>query len=352
MEIRTIRTQMPKQKPMGELGFGKYFTDHMYMIEYREGQGWINECIRPYTAITLDPATIVFHYCQSVFEGLKAYRGSSGEIRLFRHADNFRRMAESAARLCIPEFNADRIMNGLTELLKVDAQWVPYSEGSSLYIRPAIIATDVSLSVHASKSYLFYIILSPVGAYYKNGLLPVKLRIEEEYTRASAGGTGAAKYGGNYGGGLKAGEEAAKAGCDQVIWLDPVRRKYIEEAGSMNIFFVIGDEAVTPALSGSILNGITRQSAITLLKDKGYRVTERKVSLDEVSEGIKSGVITEVFGTGTAAVISPVGTILTAKGELTVGDGQMGETAKYLYETLTGIQYGKIEDKYGWTITI
>lgn len=352
MEIRTIRTQAPKQKPMGELGFGKYFTDHMYMIEYREGKGWINECIRPYTGIMLDPATIVFHYAQTIFEGLKAYRGPNGEIRLFRPKDNFERLSMSAERLCMPGINVERTLNGLIELLKADNQWIPYAAGTSLYIRPTMIATDVSLSVHASKSYLFYIILSPVGAYYKNGLQPVRLAIEKEYTRSSIGGTGFTKFGGNYGASLKSSEEAAKTGCDQVLWLDSVKRKYIEEVGSMNIFFVLNGEVITPALNGTILGGITRQSAITLLKDNGYKVTERKIAIDEITEGALSGGLTEIFGTGTAAVVSPVGWIKNGEEETAINGGQMGEVSKFLYDTLTGIQYGRIEDKYGWTMVI
>jgi len=352
MQIQTIRTQTPKTKPMGELGFGKYFTDHMYMLEYREGAGWVNECIRPYASLMLDPATMVFHYCQALFEGMKAYRGASGEIRLFRPRDNFARLNESADRMGMPQIDVERALNGLVELIRIDNAWVPYAEGTSLYIRPTMIATDCALGVRASESYLFYIILSPVGSYYKNGLKPIKLAVEQKYTRASVGGTGFTKCGGNYGASIKPAAEAYKAGIDQLLWLDSVERKYIEEVGSMNIFFVLDGEVVTPALSGTILPGVTRRSAVALLKDNGYNITERKVSIDEIVKGAENGKLTEVFGTGTAAVISPVGQMKTEAGEFTINGGEMGPVSKFLYDTLTGIQWGRVEDKYGWTMII
>ena len=352
MVVQTVRTQTPKQKPNGELGFGQYFSDHLYMMEYREGQGWINECIRPYASLMLDPATMVFHYCQALFEGMKAYRGADGAIRLFRPRDNLARLNESADRMCMPAIDEERVLNGLIELLRVDSDWIPYADGTSLYIRPTMIATDTALGVRASKSYLFYIILSPVGSYYKNGLQPIKLAVEQKYTRASVGGTGYTKCGGNYGASIKPAFEAHKSGVDQILWLDSVHRKYIEEVGSMNIFFVLNGEVVTPALNGTILSGVTRRSAITLLKDNGYKIHERRVSLDELMKGAADGTLTEIFGTGTAAVVSPVGTLITAEGETVIGGGQMGAVSKFLYDTLTGIQWGRLKDNYGWTMVI
>lgn len=342
-----------KTKPnFNELGFGKYFTDHMFMMNYEEGKGWFDARIVPYQNFSLDPSTLVFHYSQTIFEGLKAYRDSKGNIRLFRPTANFKRMNASALRTCMPKFDEDLALKALMELIKIEKDWVPDLPGTSLYIRPTIIATDAVLGVRASSKYLFYIILSPVGAYYKNGLAPTKILIEEFYTRASIGGTGEIKAGANYAISLMGSEKAKKENFDQVLWLDAKDKKYIEEVGAMNIFFVIDNEVVTPELVGSILPGITRDSSIKLLKSFGMQVSERRIAVDELIKAANSGKLTECFGTGTAAVISPVGLFKYKGSEYVINGGKMGEISKKLYDTLTGIQYGVLEDKFGWAVEV
>lgn len=351
--IKTELSKNLKQKPdFNELGFGKYFTDHMFMMNYQEGKGWFDARIVPYQNLSLDPSTLVFHYSQTIFEGLKAYKDSKGNINLFRPQANFKRMNDSASRTCIPNFDEDLVLEALIELLKIEKDWIPNLPGTSLYIRPTIIATDAVLGVKASGTYIFYIILSPVGAYYKNGLAPTKILIEEFYTRASIGGTGEIKAGANYAISLMGSEKAKKESFDQVLWLDAKDKKYIEEVGSMNIFFVIDNEVVTPELVGSILPGITRDSTIKLLKASGYKVTERRISVDELKDAALSGKLNECFGTGTAAVISPVGLFKYKGDEYLINNGKMGEISKMLYDNLTGIQYGVLEDKFGWVLDV
>ncbi len=354
MEIEFVERKTLKEKPQAgaELGFGKLFTDYMFSMVYEEGKGWHDAKISPYGDMAMSPATSVLHYAQGVFEGAKAFRGENGSIRVFRIRENFNRMNRSCDRMCMPRLDVDFACEALFRLLKIEKDWIPEGEGTALYIRPLMIADSAELGVHASKKYLFYIILSPVGAYYKNGLAPTKIYVEDHYARTVAGGTGEAKCLGNYAGSIKASEEAQKKGYDQVLWLDGVHKKYIEEVGSMNIFFVIGDEVVTPKLNGSILPGITRKSCLEVLRDAGYKVSERTLSLKEVVKAHKKGRLNEVFGTGTAAVISPVG-LLGVQGEnLTVNNGKMGEITKFLYDTITGIQHGTKEDKYGWVTVI
>lgn len=347
MELKIIKAKQKKAKPAGALGFGKYFTDYMFVMEYSDGK-WDNARIQPYAPFTLEPSTAVFHYAQAIFEGTKAYKNKQGEIRLFRPRDNFLRMNDSADRVCIPPIDVDFVLDALEKLVILDKDWIPTDEGTALYIRPSIIATDNTLGVHAAHNYIFFIILSPVGAYYAHGLEPVGLYVEEEYVRASKGGTGHHKVAGNYAASLKAGEKAVKLGYDQVLWLDSKEHKYVEEVGSMNIFFVINGKAVTPMLGGSILPGITRKSVIELLKDKGIQVEERLVSVEEIINGIKSGACSEIFGTGTAAVISPVGKICYEGKDYVINGGKMGELSRAVYDELTGIQTGKISDKFGW----
>ncbi len=351
LELTINKATSLKQKPQGKLGFGKIFTDHMFVTEYADG-AWKNARIEPYAPFSLDPSTSVLHYGQAVFEGLKAYKNEKGEIRVFRPRENFKRMNESCARLCIPAFDEEFALHAMAELIKVDADWIPTEPGTALYIRPSIIATDAALGVHAAKSYLFFIILSPVGAYYANGLAPVKLYVEERYVRASKGGTGHNKVIGNYAASLLAAENAEKLGCDQVMWLDAQEKRFVEEVGSMNIFFVIGGKVVTPALSGSILPGITRKSVIERLRAYGYTVEERAVSIDEVVSATENGALTEIFGTGTAAVISPVGSFLYRNKNYTVAGGAMGETARKIYNDLTGIQTGILPDPADWVYRI
>lgn len=351
MKIQLAKELKQKQKPE-DLVFGRSFTDHMFKMYYTQEKGWHGSEIVPYSPISMDPATTVLHYGQAIFEGAKAYHGLNDSIRLFRIRNNFERMNRSAARMCIPEFDVDEVMNGLFELLKIEKDWIPDKEGTALYIRPTIIATDPVLGVHASHTYLFYIILSPVGAYYKSGLKPTKIMVEDEYVRAALGGTGEAKCSANYAVSLKAGEIANQKGYDQVLWLDAKERKYIEEVGAMNMFFVIDGVVVTPKLVGSILPGITRRSAIELLQKHGYKVEERRISIDEVFDAIKNNKLNECFGTGTAAVISPVGTLSYQGKDYIINGEKMGDISKFLYTTLTGIQYGTVEDEMGWTTII
>ena len=342
-----------KTKPnFNSLGFGKYFTDHMFMMNYTEGIGWHDERIVPYQNFSLEPSTLVFHYSQSIFEGLKAYKDKEGHIRLFRPDANFKRMNDSAERSCIPKFDEKLVLNSLIELIKIDEDWIPDLPGTSLYIRPTIIATDPVVGVKASSTYIFYIILSPVGAYYANGFAPTKILIEDFYTRASIGGTGEIKCGANYAISLYASEKAKHKHFDQVLWLDAKDKKYIEEVGSMNIFFVIDNEVITPELHGSILPGITRDSTIKLLKSLNYKVTERRISVDELESAAKAGKLQESFGTGTAAVISPVGWFEYLDKQYTINDGKTGKISQMLYENLTGIQNGISEDKFGWVIKV
>ncbi len=351
LDIKIIKTTAPKEKPAKgqKLGFGKIFTDHMFVMNYTEGKGWHDPRIEPYAPISLDPASMVFHYGQEMFEGLKAYRTAEGHIQLFRPQKNIERMNNTNKRLCIPQVDPDDVLQAIKALVEVEKDWVPSFDGTSLYIRPFIIATDPFLGVHASKTYLFIIILAPSGSYYPEGINPVKIYIETEYVRASRGGTGFAKCGGNYAASLIGQEKAEKMGYAQVLWLDAIERKYIDEVGAMNVFFVIDGEVVTPALSeGSILPGVTRASCIELLRSWGYTVTERRVSVAELYEAHAAGKLNEAFGTGTAAVISPIGELNDDGNIIILNDNKIGPIAQRLYDNLTGIQWGRIEDPMGW----
>jgi len=352
LDIRITKTEHPKEKPSGKLGFGKVFTDHMFIMNYEEGKGWFDPRIEPFHDLSLSPATMVFHYAQEMFEGLKAYKGVDGNNYCFRPDMNAKRTNLSNKRLCIPQIPEEDFVQAVTTLVSVDADWIPTEPGTSLYIRPFIIATDAFLGVAVSKTYLFMIILSPSGAYYESGLDPVGIWIEDDYVRAVRGGMGFAKTGGNYAASLIGQEKAHNDGYAQVLWLDGVERKYIEEVGSMNIFFKIDGKIVTPMLNGSILPGITRDSVIRICKDWGFEVEERKISVDELLEAQQNGKLEEVFGTGTAAVISPVGKLRYKDDVMTIGDGNTGELSHKLYETVTGIQLGRLEDKYGWRVKI
>lgn len=351
--IQVELTTTKKEKPQtDQLAFGKKFTDHMFMMNYTEGQGWHDPRIVPYQPITLDPASVIFHYGQTVFEGLKAYHGKNGAARLFRPEKNMQRLNQSNDRLCIPPIDEAFAVEALKELIKVDRDWIPTAEGTSLYIRPYIIATQSSLSVTASSEYLFIIILSPVGSYYKEGINPVKILVENEYIRAVAGGTGMAKTAGNYAAGLKAQQGAEKQGYAQVLWLDGVEKKYVEEVGSMNIFFKIDGEIITPALNGSILEGITRNSIIQLLNHWDMPVIERKISMDEIKQAHAEGRLEEAFGTGTAAVISPVGELNWGGHKMIVNNGKTGDVSKKLYDTIVGIQTGAYKDEFNWILEV
>lgn len=351
--IRIERAASLKQKPdENNLGFGQHFTDHMFMMNYKEGKGWYDPRIVPYAPIELYPSAMCFHYAQEIFEGLKAYRGKDGKIRLFRADENFKRLNRSNERIAIPQIDEDLALEGLKQLINIDKDWVPSADGSSLYIRPFIIATEEMLGVKPASEYLYMVILSPSGAYYKTGLNPVKINVEEEYVRAVKGGTGMAKTGGNYAASLIAQEKAQKDGYEQVLWLDGVERKYIEEVGAMNVFFRIGDDVVTPSLAGSILPGITRMSTIEILKSWGLNVVEKRISIDDIVKAYRDGELIEAFGTGTAAVISPIGELKYKDDVMPLNDGKIGELSQKLYDELTGIQWGEREDKHNWTITI
>lgn len=351
LNIRVERTASPKEKPTGKLSFGKVFTDHMFMMNYEEGKGWFDPRIVPYQDLVLSPASMVFHYGQEMFEGLKAYKNGD-DIYLFRPDMNAKRTNATNDRLCIPHIPEEDFVQAVRAVVDVDRDWVPTEPGTSLYIRPFIIATEPHLGVDSSKTFLFIIILSPSGAYYASGLEPVGIWIEDEYVRAVRGGIGFAKTGGNYAASLIAQVKAHDDGYSQVLWLDGVERKYIEEVGAMNIFFKIDGKIVTPMLNGSILPGITRDSVLHLCRDWGYEVEERRISVDELLEAQKNGKLEECFGTGTAAVISPVGKLRYKDDVMVIGDGNIGKVSQKIYDTITGIQWGTGEDPYGWSVVI
>lgn len=347
LSITTATTRKSHPSDDG-LAFGNVFTDHMFNMDFNREDGWHNPRIEPYGDFVLSPAAMVLHYGQAIFEGLKAYRTDSGAIRMFRPGENLRRLNTSAKRLCIPTFDETAVMEYLIELIRLEKDWVPAANGTSLYIRPFIIATDPYVGLKSSDTYRFSIILCPVGAYYPEGFDPVKIWVSKDYVRAIRGGVGDVKTAGNYAASLYATEVAHEEGYTQVLWLDGVERKYVEEVGSMNIFFMIGDEIITPALNGSILPGITRDSVIQLARSWGYTVTERRISIDELIDAHQQGGLKEVFGSGTAAVISPVGVMKYGDEVFTIGDGKAGAFSRKLFDALTDIQYGRAPAPEGW----
>ena len=353
-EIKVELTKQPKAKPTDEtkLGFGSIFTDHMFVMNYDEGQGWHDTRIVPYGPIELDPSAMCLHYGQTVFEGMKAYRAKDGRVLLFRPEKNMARLNVSNERLCIPKIDEAFALKCIEKLVSIEKDWIPTAEGTSLYIRPFIFATDAHVGVHPGKHLMFMVICSPVGAYYPEGLNPVKIYVESKYVRAVRGGMGYAKTGGNYAASLKAQDEAEEQKYTQVLWLDGVERKYVEEVGTMNVFFVIGDEVVTPALQGSILPGVTRMSAIEILKSWGLNVSERPIEIQEIYDAYQNGQLKEAFGTGTAAVISPIGQLKWDDHVMEINNGKIGEISQRLYDTLTGIQWGNIEDTMHWTVEV
>ncbi len=349
MEIKITETKNPGTMPKeSELGFGQYFSDHMFVMDYEAGRGWYNPRIVPFGNISLHPASTVLHYGAEIFEGLKAYRTESGEIQLFRPMENIKRMNTSAERMCLPLLDEAEAMEILETYVRHEARWVPHSFGTSLYLRPYMFGNDETLGVHTVKHATFMIIASPSGSYYKEGINPVKIMIENEDVRTVRGGTGYAKCGGNYAASNRAGERANKKGYSQVLWLDGVERKYIEEVGAMNVMFKIDGEIITPALTGSILPGITRKSCIEVLRDLGYKVTERLLSVDELISALESGRLEEAWGCGTAAVVSPIGRLMYRDVEYIISGEKIGEVTQKLYDILTGIQWGKTEDRFGW----
>lgn len=352
MEIKVTRATTLKEKPdQNNLGFGNYFTDHMFMMDWDEGIGWHDARIVPYEPIPMDPASMVLHYAQETFEGLKAYKNGD-KILLFRPDMNAKRMMKSNERLCMAEVSEEMFVEACEAIVKYEQDWIPTAEGTSLYIRPFCFASEAGVGVHPAKSYKFVIILSPVGAYYPEGVNPVKIYVEDEYVRAVIGGTGFAKCGGNYAASIAAQVKAEKLGYTQVLWLDGVHRKYVEEVGTMNVMFVIDNEIITAPLEGSVLPGVTRDSCIAILKEWGYKVNEKHLAIDDLMEYAKSGKLQEAFGTGTAAVISPIGE-LNYKGNVQViNDFNIGPITQRLYDELTGIQWGNIADTRGWSKVI
>ena len=350
MDIKIIKNTNPAEKPdSSTLGFGKIFTDHMFIMDYSRDEGWHDARIVPFGRIELHPASTVLHYGSEIFEGLKAYRRADGKVQMFRPIENIRRMNRSADRLCLPQIPEDIALEVLETFVKLEQDWTPSAEGTSLYLRPFMFGNDETLGVHAVHNATFMIIASPVGSYYKEGINPVKIMIEADDVRAVRGGTGYAKCGGNYAASNRAGERAEQKGYSQVLWLDGVERKYIEEVGAMNVMFKINGEIVTPALTGSILPGITRMSCIEVLKKEGYTVSERLLSVDELGEALKNGTLEEAWGCGTAAVVSPIGELCYKDTKYVINNGEIGKVTQHLYDTLTGIQWGKIEDGFGWT---
>ncbi len=348
--ITITRTTTPRPKPKdAELAFGTEFTDHLFLMDYQADKGWFHPRVEPYGPLSLDPATAVLHYAQSMFEGLKAFRGKDGKVRLFRPDKHVERLNRTAQRLCIPTLDPEMVLKSWTTLVGVDRDWVPRAIGTSLYIRPTIIASEPFLGVRPAKSYIYFVILSPVGAYYPEGINPVKILVDAKYVRAVPGGLGEAKASANYAASLYPGEDAKHAGFTQVLYLDGVHRKYIEEVGTMNIMLRIGDEVITPPLAGSILPGVTRDSVLTLLKEWGVRAPERQVSIDEIVAAAAKGTLREVFGTGTAAVISPVGELVYKGQHIVVNDGRIGELTHRLYDAIVAVQYATAPDTHGWT---
>lgn len=347
-KIQIEKTNSPRAKvTTSQLGFGKYFSDHMFTLEYESG-AWTNPRIRPYSALLMEPGASVFHYGQAMFEGMKAFRSPNGKIHLFRPEFHAKRMAEGAQRLCMPSVPEDLFLTAIESLVKIDESWIPAEIGSALYLRPTLIGTESFLGVRPSEKYLFFIITSPVSRYYSEGLMPIKIWVEVAHARAAPGGLGAIKAAANYAASLQASTSAKEKGYAQVLWLDSAERKYIEEVGTMNVFFYIGNEVITPELDGCILAGATRDCVITILKSWNISVLQRKITLAEVSKAYKAGLLKEVFGTGTAAVVSSVGTLANENTNLLIGHGQVGELTQRLYAEISAIQHGLKEDIYNW----
>jgi len=348
--IAITRTSAPKPRPSDDsLTFGTVFTDHMFVLDYAEGKGWHNPRIQPYAPFSLDPASSVLHYAQAVFDGLKAFRGTDGTIRLFRPRMHAERLNRSCERLCIPELDTELVLESFNKLIEIDQAWVPSKPGTALYLRPTVIADESFLGVRPAKGYTYFLILSPVGPYYAEGINPVKILATDQYVRAVQGGTGEAKTAANYAASLYGAEVAKKAGYTQVLWLDGVHHKYLDEVGTMNIMVKIGDEIVTPPLNGAILAGVTRDSILTLMRDWGLGVSERAISIDEVLDAADKGTLAEMWGTGTAAVVSPVGELGYKDRKVIINGGKTGVLTQKLYDAIVGIQYGETNDAHGWT---
>ena len=337
-----------KLEDQSKLGFGKHFADRMLLAEWHAGKGWYDARIKPYEPFVLDPSCMVFHYGQEIFEGLKAYKWADGRVALFRPEMNARRFNQSGDRLCMPAVSDELFIQGIEQLVALEKAWIPTAPGTSLYIRPAMIAVEPALGIKPSDHYYFYVILSPVGAYYAAGFNPVSILVEDTYVRAVPGGTGEAKTGGNYASSLKAGLAAKHKGFDQVLWLDGRERRYIDEVGSMNMFFAYGNKIVTAPLTGSILSGVTRDSVLTLATSIGYEVEERLIDVNDLMADIRAGKVTEAFGSGTAAVITPVGRLSYQGETLHLSCGRVGQVTQRIYDTLVSIQTGNLPDPFNW----
>lgn len=348
MDLKIEKTTAPKAKPQGPLPWGAIFTDHMFVMDYNEKEGWHDKRIVPYGPISIEPAAKCLHYGQEIFEGMKAYKTPEGKVVMFRPEQNMKRINSSCDRMCMPFIDEEETVKIIARLVDIDKEWIPTDPGTSLYIRPVMFATEPKLSAHSSTEYTFIVMLSPVAAYYPNGLEPVKIYVEDKYVRAVRGGTGFTKCAGNYAASMRSQIDSEKYGYSQVLWLDGVERKYIEEVGAMNVFFVIDGKVVTPELNGSILPGITRKSVIELLKEWNIPVEERKLSIDELADAYKKGALQEAFGTGTAAVISPVGELKWEDLVMNINDGKIGSLSQRLYDEITGIQTCAKDDKHGW----
>jgi branched-chain amino acid aminotransferase len=356
MEIRVEKTSHPQKRPSDDellnIPFGKVFSDHMLLADYKDGKGWHDARIVPYGPLPLDPASSCLHYGQLIFEGLKAYKTADGGIVMFRPDQNMARMNKTCERMCIAPIDEGEMVRAIAKLVEIDEAWIPSAPSTSLYVRPFIIANEPALGIHPSDSFLFIVILSPVGPYYKSGLEPVKIYVETNYVRAVKGGTGSAKCAGNYAASLKSQLNAEKEGYSQVLWLDGIERRYIEEVGAMNVFFVIDGEVLTPELNGSILPGITRKSVIEVVKSWNMPISERRISVDELISAFESGKLREAFGAGTAAVISPIGELKCGDVVMRVNNGKIGPISQRLYDEITGIQTCTLEDKFGWVYKV
>jgi branched-chain amino acid aminotransferase len=353
IEVAFEKTTTPKTRPHEDTyGFGKYFTDHMFMCDYAEVTGWHSPRIVPYQPIRLDPGASVLHYGQALFEGMKAFRGVDGKIRLFRPEMNWKRLQAGAQRLCMRAPDLELFIASLRRFVRAENDWVPSKAGTALYLRPTLIGSEAFLGVRPAEAFIYYIIATPVGGYYGEGIGSIKIWVETEYSRCAPGGIGAVKAGGNYASSLLAALEAKKNGYAQVLWLDSSKKEYVEEVGTMNVFFKIGDRVITPPLSGTILPGVMRDSAIQMLETQGVPVDIRPISLAEVRAAYAENQLKEVFGTGTAASVSPVGFLGSENGSMTINDGQPGPVATKLYNSINDIQYGRARDDMGWTMEI
>ena len=356
MEIKIVKVEPNKFKPKpadeSKLGFGKIVTDHFFTMKYHVDRGWHDAMIEPYRLLSLDPTAMCLHYGQEIFEGLKAYRGKNDQIYLFRPLENIKRMNASAERLCMPMIDPEFFLNALKKLVLIEKDWIPRTRGASLYIRPTMIATEAALGVHDANEYLFFIVVGPVGVYYPQGFSPTSMYVTDEYVRAVRGGIGNIKCAGNYAASLRASKVAMEKGFTQVLWLDAVERKYIEEVGTSNVFFLIGDELITPPLGGSILPGVTRDSVIQIARSWNISVSERPISMEELVESSTKGSLKEAFASGTAAIVSPIGKISYRERAIVIHNGETGALTEKLYNEILQIQYGEKDDPFGWRVTV